>query len=48
MCLDIYQVGEEDEELVDSVGASDIDEARAKASAREQQISAGEFHPEPP
>jgi hypothetical protein len=45
--VEIYQIDEDGEQFVHEVGADNRNEARVKALAIQQQISAGDFHPEP-
>jgi hypothetical protein len=45
--VEVYLIDEDGEQFVHEVGADNRNEARVKAVAIQQQISAGDFHPEP-
>jgi hypothetical protein len=45
--VEVYLIDEDGEQFVHEVGADNRNEARVKALAIQQQISAGDFHPEP-
>ena len=47
VAVEVYQIDEDGEQFVHAVGADNRNEARVKALAIQQQISAGDFHPEP-
>ena len=47
VAVEVYQVDEDGEQFVHVVGADNRAEARVKALAIQEQISAGAFHPEP-
>jgi hypothetical protein len=45
--MEVYLIDEDGEQFVHEVGADNRNEARVKALAIQQQISAGDFHLEP-